>query len=52
MALPNDELNRARFRRLHVARFFDRERNMLVYVAYSNRVIEGSPKESISGERS
>ena len=48
MALPNDELNRARFRRLHVARFFDRERNVLVYVAYSDRVIEGSPKNSIS----
>jgi CreA protein len=31
-----------------VVRFFDRQRNVLVYVAYSNRVIEGSPKNSIS----
>jgi CreA protein len=31
-----------------VVRFFDHERNVLVYVAYSNRIIEGSPKNSIS----
>jgi CreA protein len=29
-------------------RFFDSERNVLVYVSYSDRVIEGSPKNSIS----
>ena len=29
-------------------RFFDKQRNVLVYVAYSDRVIEGSPKNSIS----
>ena len=28
--------------------FFDKQRNVLVYVAYSDRVIEGSPKNSIS----
>jgi CreA protein len=48
MALPNDELNQARFRRLQVERLFDRERNVLVYVAYSDRVIKRSPKNSIS----
>jgi CreA protein len=31
-----------------VVRFFDHKRNVLVYVAYSDRVIEGSPKNSIS----
>ena len=31
-----------------VVRFFDRKRNVLVYVAYSDRLIEGSPKNSIS----
>jgi CreA protein len=36
------------FKTLHVVRFFDRKRNVLVYVAYSDRVIEGSPKNSIS----
>jgi CreA protein len=36
------------FKELQVVRFFDRERNVLAYVAYSDRVIEGSPKNSIS----
>ena len=36
------------FKKLQVVRFYDRERNVLVYVAYSDRVIEGSPKNSIS----
>jgi CreA protein len=36
------------FKKLQVVRFFDRERNVLVYVAYSDRVIAGSPKNSIS----
>ena len=36
------------FKTLQVVRFFDRERNVLVYVSYSDRVIEGSPKNSIS----
>lgn len=36
------------FKRLHVVRFYDKERNVLVYVSYSDRVIEGSPKNSIS----
>lgn len=36
------------FKKLQVVRFFDRERNVLVYVAYSDRIIAGSPKNSIS----
>lgn len=43
-----DEHRSLLFKRLHVVRFFDRKRNVLVYVAYSDRVIEGSPKNSIS----
>ncbi len=36
------------FKKLHVVRFFDPKRNVLIYVAYSDRVMEGSPKNSIS----
>jgi CreA protein len=36
------------FKRLHVVRFYDKPRNVLVYVSYSDRLIEGSPKNSIS----
>jgi CreA protein len=36
------------FKRLHVVRFYDKERNVLVYVSYSDRVIKGSPKNAIS----
>src|SRR6185312_6395912 len=36
------------FKRLHVVRFYDKQRNVLVYVSYSDRVIKGSPKNSIS----
>jgi CreA protein len=43
-----DERRSLVFKKLHVLRFFDRKRNVLVYVAYSDRVIEGSPKNSIS----
>ncbi len=43
-----DERRSLLFKKLHVVRFFDRKRNVLVYVAYSDRVIEGSPKNSIS----
>src|ERR1700739_1831789 len=43
-----DERRSLIFKTLQVVRFFDRERNVLVYVAYSNRIIEGSPKNSIS----
>jgi CreA protein len=43
-----DERRSLVFKTLQVVRFFDRQRNVLVYVAYSNRVIQGSPKNSIS----
>lgn len=43
-----DERRSLVFKTLRVVRFFDRERNVLVYVAYSDRVIEGSPKNSVS----
>ena len=43
-----DEHRSLLFKTLQVVRFFDRERNVLVYVSYSDRVIAGSPKNSIS----
>jgi len=43
-----DERRSLIFKSLQVVRFHDRARNVLVYVAYSDRVIEGSPKNSIS----
>ncbi len=36
------------FKKLQVVRFFDKPNNTLVYLSYSDRVIEGSPKNSIS----
>jgi len=36
------------FKTLQIVRFFDRERNVLVHVSYSDRVIAGSPQNSIS----
>ncbi|MBK7364996.1 MAG: protein CreA [Nitrosomonas sp.] len=36
------------FKSLQVVRFYDAERNVLIYLAYSDRIIEGSPKNSIS----
>ncbi|MDO9424003.1 MAG: CreA family protein [Methylobacter sp.] len=36
------------FKSLQVVRFYDKKRNVLVYMAYSDKVIEGSPKNSIS----
>ena len=43
-----DEHRSLVFKSLQVVRFFDRKRNVLVYVSYSDRVITGSPKNSIS----
>lgn len=40
------------FKRLQVARFFDRKRNVLVYLVYSDKLIEGGPKNAISPSRS
>lgn len=36
------------FKTLQVVRFYDAKRNVLVYLTYSDRIIEGSPKNSIS----
>jgi CreA protein len=36
------------FKSMQVIRFFDARRNVLVYLTYSDRIIEGSPKNSIS----
>jgi CreA protein len=36
------------FKSLQVVRFFDAPRHTLVYLSYSDRVIEGSPKNSIT----
>jgi CreA protein len=43
-----DERRSLVFKHLHVVRFYDRSRNVLVYVSYSDRVMAGSPKNSIS----
>lgn len=36
------------FKTMQVVRFHDKKRNVLVYLVYSDRIIEGSPKNSIS----
>lgn len=36
------------FKSLQVVRFYDAKRNVLIYLTYSDRIIEGSPKNSIS----
>ncbi len=36
------------FKKLQVVRFLDRARNSLVYLAYSDKLIDGSPKNSVS----
>ncbi|MFN3295867.1 CreA family protein [Caldimonas sp.] len=36
------------FKRLHVVRMVDVQRNTLVYLTYSDRVIEGSPQNSVT----
>jgi len=36
------------FKHIQVVRFFDRTRNALVYLTYSDKLIEGSPKNSVS----
>lgn len=43
-----DERRSLLFKHLHVVRFYDRGRNVLVYVSYSDRVMAGSPKNAIS----
>jgi CreA protein len=36
------------FKRIQVVRFFDETRNTLVYLTYSDKLIDGSPKNSVS----
>ena len=36
------------FKKMQVLRFFDRKRNTLIYLVYSDRVIEGSPQNAIT----
>ena len=36
------------FKTIQVVRFYDKKRNVLIYLVYSDKLIEGSPKNSIS----
>jgi CreA protein len=36
------------FKSMQVIRFYDKKRNVLVYMVYSDRVVEGSPKNSVA----
>ncbi|MBF0610230.1 MAG: CreA family protein [Magnetococcales bacterium] len=36
------------FKKMQVVRFLDKKRNTLVYLVYSDKLIEGSPKNSLS----
>jgi CreA protein len=36
------------FKKVQVVRYFDKKRSTLVYLTYSDKLIEGSPKNSIS----
>ncbi|MBB4865171.1 CreA protein [Pseudomonas nitritireducens] len=36
------------FKTMQVVRFFDKQRNALVYLVYSDRVIEGSPQNAVT----
>jgi CreA protein len=36
------------FKSMQVVRFYDKSRNTLVYMVYSDRVLKGSPKNSVS----
>lgn len=36
------------FKTMQVVRFFDEQRNTLVYLVYSDRVIEGSPQNAVT----
>ena len=36
------------FKKLQVVRFYDAKRNALIYLSYSDKVVEGSPKNALS----
>jgi CreA protein len=43
-----DESRSALFKKLRVVRMWDPKRQVLIYLAYSDKLIDGSPKNSIS----
>lgn len=36
------------FKKLQVVRFYDKRRNALIYLSYSDKVVDGSPKNALS----
>ena len=36
------------FKKMRVVRFFDQPRNTLIYLVYSDRLVEGSPKNAVT----
>ena len=36
------------FKKLQVVRFYDAKRNALVYLTYSDKIVDGSPKNALS----
>ncbi len=36
------------FKKLQVVRFYDKTRNVLIYLSYSDKIVDGSPQNSIS----
>ncbi|MCG8707572.1 protein CreA [Brenneria sp. 4F2] len=36
------------FKKLQVVRFYDQKRNTLIYLTYSDRLVDGSPKNALS----
>lgn len=36
------------FKKMQVVRFYDRQRNTLIYLTYSDKLIDGSPKNALS----
>jgi CreA protein len=36
------------FKKLRIVRFYDQNSNSLIYLVYSDKLIDGSPKNSIS----
>ena len=36
------------FKTMQVVRFFDKKRNVLIYLVYSDKLVDGSPKNSLS----
>lgn len=36
------------FKKMNVVRFYDKDNNSLIYLVYSDKIIEGSPQNSIS----